>query len=261
MLELRSLISGYPGSRGVVVDAVSLKLDAGAFVCVIGRNGAGKSTLMRTISGLQPAIDGTSLLEGNSVPAMSAQERAQAISVVTTDRVSSPGLLARDVIELGRQPYTGWHGKLSSDDRDIVLEATHRAGADKLSAKPFNSLSDGERQRVMIARALAQSSKIMVLDEITAFLDLPGRVEIMALLRRHARRTGKIVLLSSHDLELSLELAGQLWVVHDGRLTFGDSDALISEGVVECVFDNDEVRFDSTQRRFTLAPTANPPAG
>ena len=210
MLELESLKSGYPGSRGVVVDSVSLDLDAGAFVCVIGRNGAGKSTLMRTISGLQSAIAGVSRLEGNSIPAMSAQERAQAISVVTTDRVSSPGLLARDVIELGRLPYTRWHGQLSSDDRDIVLEATHRAGADDLVSEPFNSLSDGERQRIMIARALAQSSKIMVLDEITAFLDLPGRVEIMALLRRHARKTGKIVLLSSHDLELSLELAGPI---------------------------------------------------
>ena len=257
MLTLESLVSGYPGSTGVVVEPVSLGLDAGAFVCIIGRNGAGKSTLMRTISGLQPAIGGDSLLEGCPVSAMTAQERAQAIAVVTTDRVSSPGLLARDVIELGRQPYTSWHGQLSSVDRSIVLEATHQAGADLLSAMPFSSLSDGERQRVMIARALAQSSKIMVLDELTAFLDLPGRVEIMALLRRHARKTGKIVLLSSHDLELSLELAGQLWIVHDGQLLYGASEALISAGVIERVFDNDEVSFNSTQRRFTLTPTSN----
>ena len=97
----------------------------------------------------------------------------------------------------------------------------------------------------------------MVLDELTAFLDLPGRVEIMALLRRHARKTGKIVLLSSHDLELSLELAGQLWIVHDGQLLYGASEALISAGVIERVFDNDEVSFNSTQRRFTLTPTSN----
>ena len=257
MLKLESLISGYPGSTGVVVESVSLGLDAGAFVCIIGRNGAGKSTLMRTISGLQPALGGDSLLEGSPVSAMTAQERAQAISVVTTDRVSSPGLLARDVIELGRQPYTSWHGQLSSGDRDIVLEATHHAGADQLSAMPFDSLSDGERQRVMIARALAQSSRLMVLDELTAFLDLPGRVEIMALLRRHARNSGKIVLLSSHDLALSLELAGQLWIVHDGELLSGASEALVSTGVIERVFNNDEVCFDPSQRRFTLTPTSN----
>ena len=252
MLALEALTSGYTGSRGIVVDPVSLNLQGGDFVCVIGRNGAGKSTLMRTISGLQPAIAGTSLLDGRSIPAMSAQERAQAISVITTDRVSSPGLLARDVIELGRQPYTNWRGQLTSRDRDIVVEATHHAGADELSPKPFDSLSDGERQRVMIARALAQTSKIMVLDEITAFLDLPGRVEIMALLRRHARKSGKIVLLSSHDLELSLELAEQLWIVHDGQLSYGSSDALISDGVIESAFDNDDVSFDPSQRRFTM---------
>ncbi len=252
ILELKALTSGYHGNRGVVVDPVSLALQAGDFVCVIGRNGAGKSTLMRTISGLQPAISGTALLGGIPIPDMSAQERAQAISVVTTDRVSSPGLLARDVIELGRQPYTSWRGKLTSEDRDIVRKATHQAGADELSPKPFDSLSDGERQRVMIARALAQTSRVMVLDEITAFLDLPGRVEVMALLRRHAINSGKIVLLSSHDLELSLELAGQLWVVHDGRLSFGDSNDLISNGVIERAFDNEDVCFDPTRRRFAM---------
>ncbi len=252
MLELKALTSGYHGTRGVVVEPVSLTLHGGDFVCVIGRNGAGKSTLMRTISGLQPPISGAAALEGRSIPEMSAQERAQAISVITTDRVSSPGLLARDVIELGRQPYTNWRGQLTSEDRDIVREATHRAGADELSPKPFDSLSDGERQRVMIARALAQTSKVMVLDEITAFLDLPGRVEVMALLRRHASSFGKVVLLSSHDLELSLELAGQLWVVHDGRLSFGDSDELISNGVIERVFDNEDVCFDPSRRRFAM---------
>ena len=108
----------------------------------------------------------------------------------------------------------------------------------------------------MIARALAQSSRIMVLDELTAFLDLPGRVEIMALLRRHAKKTGKIVLFSSHDLELSLVLAGQLWIVHEGQLLYGTSEALVSDGVIKRVFDNDEVSFDSSQRRFTLSPTS-----
>ena len=252
MLELRALTSGYPGARGVVVDPVSLTLECGDFVCVIGRNGAGKSTLMRTIAGLQPAISGSASLFGRSIRAMSAQERAQAVSVVTTDRVSSPGLLARDVIELGRQPYTDWRGRLATEDRDIVLQAMQQAGAEALSPKPLDSLSDGERQRVMIARALAQTSMIMVLDEITAFLDLPGRVEVMALLRRHARETGKIVLLSSHDLELSLELARQLWIVHEGQLSFGDADTLIVEGAIEAAFNNQDVSFDPSRRRFAM---------
>ncbi len=252
MLELKDLTSGYPGSKGVVVDPVSLTLAGGDFVCVIGRNGAGKSTLMRTISGLQPAMSGDALLGGESISAMSSQERAQSISVVTTDRVSSPGLLARDVIELGRQPYTNWRGQLTDEDRSIVEEATIQASAVTLAPKPFDSLSDGERQRVMIARALAQTSKVLVLDEITAFLDLPGRVEIMALLRRHAQETGKIVLLSSHDLELSLELVGQLWIVHDGALSFGNPDALVTDGVIQRAFNNSDVSFDPSQKRFTM---------
>ena len=260
-LELTALVSGYPGSRGVVVDSVSLALESGAFVCVIGRNGAGKSTLMRTLSGLQPAISGTVSLGGNEIAQMNARERAQAISVVTTDRVSSPGLLARDVVELGRQPYTNWRGRLTREDQSIVRAATVRAGATELLSKPFDSLSDGERQRVMIARALAQSSELLVLDEITAFLDLPGRVEVMALLRRYANEFRKIVLLSSHDLELSLELAGQLWIVHDGTLSFGAADQLIADGIIERVFDNDDVNFDSVQRRFKLAPTSKTTSG
>ena len=255
MLLLQELTSGYAGDNGLVVNPVSLKLAKGDFVCVVGRNGAGKSTLMRTISGLQAALSGDSLLDGQSVATMTAQERAQAISVVTTDRVSSPGLLARDVIELGRQPYTNWRGKLTRSDQSIVSEATRQAGAESLITRPFDSLSDGERQRVMIARALAQTSKIMVLDEITAFLDLPGRVEVMVLLRRHAEQTGKVVLLSSHDLELSLELAGQLWIVHDGELVFGNPGALVDQGAVESAFDNKDVKFDRQQRRFAMRST------
>ncbi|MEM9233055.1 MAG: ABC transporter ATP-binding protein [Pseudomonadota bacterium] len=252
MLELKELASGYRRSRGVVVDPVSLTLEPGAFVCVIGRNGAGKSTLMRTICGLQPALSGSSRLEGRSVATMGARGRAQAISVVTTDRVSSPGLLARDVVELGRQPYTDWRGRLTPDDFDIVHQAMQQAGAVEFGPKPFDSLSDGERQRVMIARALAQSSRIMVLDEITAFLDLPGRVEIMALLRRHAEESGKIVLLSSHDLELSLELADHLWIVHDGKLSHGDAETLIGKGVIGEAFNTDDVVFDTQKRKFVI---------
>lgn len=251
MLELDALTPGYRG-REAVVEPVTLKLNPGSFICIIGRNGAGKSTLMRTLSGLQPSLSGHVYLNGHSVHALSVQERAQAISVVTTDRVSSPGLLARDVIELGRQPYTNWRGQLTKNDHDIISEAISRAGVERLSAKPFDSLSDGERQRIMIARALAQTSKIMILDEITAFLDLPGRVEMMVLLRRHAEQTGKIVLLSSHDLELSLELAGELWILNESQLSFGTPEILISEGKLEGVFDTDDVRFDAFQRRFTM---------
>lgn len=252
MLTLDQLTVGYANERGQVLDPVSLTLEPGSFVCVIGRNGAGKSTLMRTISGLQTALSGVAQIDGVTVADMTARDRAQAISVVTTERVSSPGLLARDVVELGRQPYTNWQGNLREEDRDIVRAAIEQVGAKHLAPKPFDGLSDGERQRIMIARALSQTSKIMVLDEITAFLDLPGRVEIMALLRRHAVEQKKIILLSSHDLELSLELAEYLWVIDSGKLVFGSAQDLVNAGSIGGAFDTPEVEFNGTQRRFVL---------
>ncbi|MEL7044870.1 MAG: ABC transporter ATP-binding protein [Pseudomonadota bacterium] len=255
MLTLESLVSGYSNTRGVVVGDVSLTLPAGAFVCVIGRNGAGKSTLMRTISGLQSALSGTVLLNGLPIAEMSAIDRARAVSVVTTERVSSPGMRALDVVQLGRQPFTDWRGQLEENDHARVAEALAAAGASHFAPLAVDSLSDGERQRVMIARALAQASRVMVLDEITAFLDLPGRVEMMALLRRHARETGKIVLLSSHDLELSLELAEYLWIVDDGVLKHGSPDELMASGALGHAFDSHDVAFDSAAHRFRLRAT------
>ena len=261
MLRLDGLVSGYPGPRGAVVDAVSLSLSPGSFVAVIGRNGAGKSTLMRTIAGLQQPLGGSVKLEGRVVHELRAGDRAKAVSVVTTDRVSSPGLLAKDVVELGRQPYTDWRGQLSGQDRAVVANALERTRAAALARKAFDSLSDGERQRVMIARALAQSSQIMVLDEITAFLDLPGRVEIMALLRRHAEETRKTVLLSSHDLELSLELARDVWIVDNGTLVAGSPHDLVESGAIGRAFDSNDVEFDQDKRRFLLRSTAPGRAG
>lgn len=251
MLELAKLTSGYKSGQPVV-DAVSLSLAPGSFVCVIGRNGAGKSTLMRTICGLQTALSGDAFLAGQSISAMGARERAQLLSVVTTERVSSPGLIARDVVELGRQPYTDWRGALKEKDLEIIHEALTQADAHQFASKAFDNLSDGQRQRVMIARSLAQSAQVLVLDEITAFLDLPGRVEIMALLRRHAIETGKIVLLSSHDLELSLELADQLWIVHEGKLFFGSGQQLVADGTVASAFDGKDVKFDSQNKKFVI---------
>ncbi len=184
---------------------------------------------------------------------MAAATRARAIAVVLTERVSSPGLMVDDVIALGRQPFTGWQGHLSRDDLAQAHNAAARVGADAFSGKLFDSLSDGERQRVMIARAVAQAPRLMVLDEITAFLDLPGRVEMMTLLRRHARETRAAVLLSSHDLDLSLQLADRIWLLDGaGGLEVDTAAGLVASGAIGRAFDSDEVAFSSERRRFEL---------
>ena len=230
MLELTALTSGYPGSRGVVVDPVSLTLESGAFVSVIGRNGAGKSTLMRTLSGLQPAVSGIAALGGVDIAQMNARERAQAISVVTTDRVSSPGLLARDVVELGRQPYTNWRGRLTREDQSIVRAATVRAGATELLSKPFDSLSDGERQRVMIARALAVTPSVLIADEPLAALDASVQAQVINLLRQLCQQHRLILIMVSHDLAAVASLCQEMMVVRQGCLVeYGPCQQLIKE--------------------------------
>jgi iron complex transport system ATP-binding protein len=256
MLALDQLRVGYAGARGTVLSDIDAWAEAGDFICLLGRNGAGKSTLMRTIAGLQPVLSGTVQLDGEDVSNMRAAHRARRIAVVLTERAASPGLTVDDVVALGRAPHTSWAGLFTPEDDDRVALALGQAGAHAFKGRLFDSLSDGERQRVMIARAIAQSPKLMVLDEITAFLDLPGRVEIMTLLRRHARETGTVVLLSSHDLDLSLQLADMVWLAaDDGELHIGPPTALVRDGAISRVFDSAEVRFSPEKQRFELHST------
>lgn len=253
MLTLNNLDVGYAGARGAVLRQVTLETRPGAFVCLLGRNGAGKSTLMRTIAGLQPPLAGAARLQGEDIAGMRAPLRARRIAVVLTERPSSPGLKVDDVVILGRQPFTGWDGRLSAEDRRLADEALERAGASRFRSRYFDQLSDGERQRVMIARAMAQTPQLMVLDEITAFLDLPGRVEVMSRLRSHARESGAIVLLSSHDLDLSLQLADAVWLLDGkGALHVGPPAELIAAGHVGGAFDTPDITFAPELGRFQL---------
>lgn len=253
MLALRDLSVGYGEPRGAVLSNLAVAEKAGAFICVLGRNGAGKSTLMRTIAGLQAPLHGHVTLDGDEVARLGAAERARRIAVVLTERDAAAGMTVEDVVALGRQPFTGWDGRLSASDGAMIAAALDTAGARPFAGRPFASLSDGERQRVMIARAIAQTPGLMVLDEITAFLDLPGRVEIMTLLRRHARQSGAVVLLSSHDLDLSLQLADRIWLLDGaGGFAIGSAEELVKSGAVGDAFDSEEVRFSAERGRFEL---------
>lgn len=256
VLQTYDLTIGYSRPRRVVVDGLNLSLAAGELVCLIGPNGVGKSTLMRTIAGLQPPLAGHVSLMGDDLGQLSARELAQRLSMVLTERVDAGLLPAYNLVALGRHPYTGWSGKLSDHDAAIVRQAIEAVGAVELAGRSVNELSDGERQKIMIARALAQEPDLMLLDEPTAYLDLPRRVEMMGLLRRLAHETGRAILLSTHDLDLALRSADRIWLLpNGGPMQVGAPEDLVLSGAFEAAFHSEGVIFDPQTGSFAISET------
>ena len=210
------LTVGYRGHR--VVEDISLSLPCGRLVCLLGPNGAGKSTLLRTLCGFQPPIAGTVTISGNDITTMSAAEVARLVSVVLTNRPLTPSLTAAEMVGMGRAPYTGFWGRLSDDDRRLVSEAMQTVGIAPLATRRMGQLSDGELQKVMIAKALAQHTPVIVLDEPTAFLDYPSKVAVMKTLARLAHDEGKTILMSTHDLELAAQLGDELMKIENKHI-------------------------------------------
>ena len=202
---LQSLSIGY--SHKVIAADINAQIKGGELTCLIGRNGTGKSTLMRTLAGFLKPLGGTALLDGRDVSRLSPAERSHLISVVLTDRVDVDGMRVQDLVSVGRQPYTGFFGKMSSDDEEVVNKAIADVGMTDFAGRQVNSLSDGERQKVMIAKALAQQTPVILLDEPTAFLDYPSKKEMFQMLSKLCHEQGKAVLVSTHDLDIALPIA------------------------------------------------------
>ena len=226
--------------------AVDLELHQGEFVGLLGPNGTGKSTLLRTFGRMQPLLAGSVEIDGRNIHHLSNHTLATLLSVVLTDRLTVGRLTAYELVGLGRYPYTGWAAGLSPKDHSIIQWAIGATRSHDLAARDISELSDGERQRVMIARALAQQPTVMLLDEPTAFLDLPTRVEITGLLKRLSRETGLAVLMSTHDLDLALRSADTLWLITpEGRVEHGAPEDLILRGALQSTFSSSELVFDS----------------
>ncbi|MEH1843821.1 MAG: ABC transporter ATP-binding protein [Nostoc sp.] len=256
ILTTHNLAIGYKTSgknvRYVASD-ISVSLQAGELVCLLGPNGAGKSTLLRSLAGMQPPIAGEVRLLGDNVYNLAPQELAKRLSLVLTEKVDVGMLSAYTLVTLGRHPYTDWWGNLTPEDEAIVHWAIKSVGAVHLAPRQVSELSDGERQKIMIARALAQSPIIMLLDEPTAFLDLPRRVEIMQLLRQLARETNQAILLSTHDLDLALRLADKVWLLAtNGILHVGAPEDLVLSGAFADTFESEGVEFDVASGEFHL---------
>ena len=213
---------------------------------MLGPNGAGKSTLLRTFCKMQPPIAGSVEIGGSNLDRLRSHVLAKLLSVVLTERLTLGRLTAYELVGLGRYPYTGWAAGLTPNDHRIVRWAIGATRSHDLAARDIAELSDGERQRVMIARALAQQPALMLLDEPTAFLDLPTRVEITGLLKRLTRETGLAVLMSTHDLDLALRSADTLWLITpDHRVERGAPEDLILRGEIQSTFSSSELHFDS----------------
>ncbi|MCE7041041.1 ABC transporter ATP-binding protein [Dyadobacter sp. CY312] len=237
----------------IISTGLNLQLFPGEMVCLLGPNGAGKSTLMRTIAGLQPTISGGIEIDGMPLAALDPGELAKKLSLVLTERIEAGNLSVGEVVSLGRIPYTGWLGKLSDLDQDKINWALSATETTIFQHQKINRLSDGERQKVMLARALAQDTCLILLDEPTAHLDLPSRVEMMRLLHQLARRMNKAILLSTHELDLALQAADKLWVMkNDGSLITGTPEDLVLNGSFEAAFTKSGFYFDKSSGSFTI---------
>lgn len=223
-ITLSHLSVGYKVGHTVVSD-INLTLQSGQLACLIGENGVGKSTLLKTLTGFLPKLEGSLLLDGKDISEFSQRALARQISIVLTQRPDVQNLTVEEIIGLGRSPYTGFFGKLHTNDQQIVDESITAVGIEKLKNRMIQTLSDGERQKVMIAKALAQQTPVIFLDEPTAFLDFSSKVETFQLLQRMAHEMGKLVLLSTHDLELAVRFSDTLLQVNgDGLRTVSNEE-------------------------------------
>ncbi|KQZ71630.1 hypothetical protein ASE06_19715 [Sphingopyxis sp. Root214] len=255
ILSTDELAIGYPDR--LVAEHLSLDLHPGDVVALVGPNGTGKTTLLRTLAGLLPPLAGAIALEGEPLAFLSAREKAQRLGVVLTERPQTGYLTGFELAAAGRYPHTGWQGRLAGEDVAIVDEALALVGAAAFRDRPVASLSDGERQRVMVARALAQQPRLLLLDEVTSFLDVPRRVAFFALLGELAGQRGYAIVLSTHELELALRCANRLWLYDGTRLLDGAPEDLILSGDFARIFAADGVSFDQDAGHFELRRPAS----
>ncbi len=255
-LTLIDVATGYErrGHRHTVGSGINATLRQGMLTCLLGANGSGKSTLLRSLVGFQPLLKGRILIGEQDISEIPASRMASLVGVVLTERPDVPNMTVRSLVGLGRSPFTGFWGSLDERDKEIVDESISLVGIEELAERTLDTLSDGERQKALIAKALAQSTPVILLDEPTAFLDYPGKADLLLLLRRIALDGNKTILMSTHDIELALQLADTLWLV-DKRLGFstGTPSELSKNGSIEAYFGSPGLVYNADTMRFSVA--------
>lgn len=242
MIRLHDFTIGY-GEHTLLHEA-NATIPKGTLTALIGRNGTGKSTLLRAIAGLNRRYSGEILLDGCNIARMKAPETARMLAFVTTERTRIANLRCEDVVAVGRAPYTNWIGRMQDADREIVARSLAAVGMSDYALRTMDKMSDGECQRIMIARALAQSTPVILLDEPTSFLDLPNRYELCSLLARLAHDEDKCILFSTHELDIALSLADSIALIDPPRLPCLPTDDMRRSGYIERLFSNQAMQFD-----------------
>jgi iron complex transport system ATP-binding protein len=253
-LEAESLSIGYTRKQGTVTVARDLQfsLREGELAAIVGINGIGKSTLLRTLARVQPRLSGNIRIHGRDIEGYPQADLAMELSVVLTESAASGNLTVWELISLGRQPYTNWLGSLSAVDRDMIKRAIQRVGVEQLQHKKCFELSDGQLQKVMIARALAQDTAVMLLDEPTTHLDLFHKVQVLKLLQQIAHETKRAILYTTHEIDLAIQLCDKILILDNNQNPFGDPATLIANHWFESLFPSDTIVFDAGTGSFRI---------
>ena len=254
-IRLRDLSIGYPDKHNTkrVAEHLNASIHSGELTCLLGTNGVGKSTLLRTLSAFQPPLGGTIDLLDRPLSTYDDRQLATVIGVVLTEKSDIRNMAVEELVGLGRSPYTGFWGTLKEGDRKIVHEAIARVRIEPLTQRMVHTLSDGERQKVMIAKALAQETPIIFLDEPTAFLDFPSKVEVMQLLHNLTHTLQKTVFMSTHDLELALQIADKIWLMDRANgIAIGTPEDLSLEGKLSSFFSRKGITYDTETGFFRI---------
>ena len=253
ILSLENLNIGYSAGKHskVLVAPISATARTGELIAVIGRNGIGKSTLLRTIIGLQHSLGGNVLLNGKNIYRIPLNDLAREIGYISTEVVRVSNMRVFDLIALGRFPHTNWIGKLDTESMNSIRNALIKTGMESLSNRYISELSDGERQRAMIARVLAQDTEIMVMDEPTAFLDIAGKYEIVNLML-NLTREGKTIIFSTHDFSVALNQTDKIWLITEKSFLEGAPEDMMLRGAFDHLFESSVVGFNSLDGSFSF---------
>lgn len=254
VLTLSNLSIGYTSKKKktIVAKDLNVNLQKGELVCILGKNGIGKSTLLRTLTKVQPKLSGEIFLDSKPLEVYTSTELAKKISLVLTEKIPPSNLTVFELIALGRQPYTNWLGTLTKEDKKQINFAIEQTNLEDLINKRCDELSDGQLQRVMICRALAQNTQIIILDEPTVHLDIQHKIETFKLLQNLAHQLHKTILISTHEIQLAIQMADELWLMTSQGLINGKSKTLIENDDINRIFDENIIYFDKKSNQFLV---------